>query len=114
MLDTFRKMLHDPPNPPSPKIENLKRVIDEKQKHIQAIEQELQDARANLQVLNKQKEEWLPKIAGGEALIGVGISEYIGARENAGIEFSLAYCNIVLRSFLSCGVIYASAGPPMP
>ena len=37
---------------------------------------------------DKQKEEWLPKIAGGEALIGVGISEYIGARENAGIEFS--------------------------
>ena len=37
---------------------------------------------------DKQKEEWLPKIAGGETLIGVGISEYIGARENAGIEFS--------------------------
>ena len=37
---------------------------------------------------DKQKEEWLPKIAGGETLIVVGISEYIGARENAGIEFS--------------------------
>ena len=35
-----------------------------------------------------QKEEWLPKIAGGESLIGIGVSEYIGAREDAGIEYS--------------------------
>ena len=35
-----------------------------------------------------QKETWLPKIAGGEAIIGIGISEYVGARENAAITFS--------------------------
>ena len=35
-----------------------------------------------------QKETWLPKIAGGEVLIGIGISEYVGARENAAITFS--------------------------
>jgi hypothetical protein len=28
------------------------------------------------------------KIAGGECVIGVGLSEYVGAREDAGIEFS--------------------------
>ena len=37
---------------------------------------------------DSQKEYWLPKIAGGEAIIGVGISEYIGAREDADIAFS--------------------------
>ena len=37
---------------------------------------------------DNQKSNWLPKIAGGECLIGVGISEYVGAREDAGIEFS--------------------------
>ena len=35
-----------------------------------------------------QKETWLPKIAGGEVLIGIGISEYVGAREDAAITFS--------------------------
>ena len=35
-----------------------------------------------------QKSNWLPKIAGGECVIGVGLSEYVGAREDAGIEFS--------------------------
>ena len=35
-----------------------------------------------------QKETWLPKIAGGEVIIGIGISEYVGARENAAITFS--------------------------
>ena len=35
-----------------------------------------------------QKNQWLPKIAGGECVIGVGLSEYVGAREDAGIEFS--------------------------
>ena len=35
-----------------------------------------------------QKETWLPKIAGGEAIIGIGISEYVGAREDAAITFS--------------------------
>mgnify|MGYP003326063482 CR=1 FL=1 len=34
-----------------------------------------------------QKNEWLPKIAGGEKVIGVGLSEFVGAREDAGIEF---------------------------
>jgi alkylation response protein AidB-like acyl-CoA dehydrogenase len=34
-----------------------------------------------------QKDNWLPKIAGGEAVIGVGFSEYVGAREDAGIQF---------------------------
>ena len=33
-----------------------------------------------------QKDNWLPKIAGGEAQIGMGLSEFIGAREDAGIE----------------------------
>ena len=37
---------------------------------------------------DNQKSNWLPKIAGGECLIGVGLSEYVGAREDAGIEFS--------------------------
>ena len=37
---------------------------------------------------DSHKEYWLPKIAGGEAIIGVGISEYIGAREDADIAFS--------------------------
>ena len=36
----------------------------------------------------KQKSNWLPKIAGGECVIGVGLSEYVGAREDSGIEFS--------------------------
>ena len=36
----------------------------------------------------QQKSNWLPKIAGGECLIGVGLSEYVGAREDSGIEFS--------------------------
>ena len=36
----------------------------------------------------QQKSNWLPKIAGGECVIGVGISEYVGAREDSGIEFS--------------------------
>jgi len=35
-----------------------------------------------------QKETWLPKIAGGEAIIGIGISEHVGAREDAAITFS--------------------------
>ena len=34
-----------------------------------------------------QKDNWLPKIAGGEAVIGIGLSEFIGAREDAGVEF---------------------------
>ena len=36
----------------------------------------------------RQKSNWLPKIAGGECVIGVGLSEYVGAREDSGIEFS--------------------------
>ena len=36
----------------------------------------------------QQKSNWLPKIAGGECVIGVGLSEYVGAREDSGIEFS--------------------------
>ena len=36
----------------------------------------------------EQKEYWLPKIAGGEKLIGVGLSEFIGAREDTAISFS--------------------------
>ena len=36
----------------------------------------------------QQKSSWLPKIAGGECVIGVGLSEYVGAREDSGIEFS--------------------------
>ena len=35
-----------------------------------------------------QKETWLPKIAGGEAVVGIGISEFVGAREDAAITFS--------------------------
>jgi alkylation response protein AidB-like acyl-CoA dehydrogenase len=35
-----------------------------------------------------QKDYWLPKIAGGEAVIGMGLSEYVGAREDAGVTFS--------------------------
>ena len=35
-----------------------------------------------------QKDYWLPKIAGGEVVIGKGLSEYVGARENAGVTFS--------------------------
>ena len=35
-----------------------------------------------------QKDNWLPKIAGGDAVIGMGLSEYIGAREDAGITYS--------------------------
>ena len=42
----------------------------------------------NLAGDDAQKNMWLPKIAGGECVIGVGISEYVGAREDAGIEFS--------------------------
>ena len=38
----------------------------------------------------QQKSNWLPKIAGGECVIGVGLSEYVGAREDSGIEFSNA------------------------
>ena len=37
---------------------------------------------------DNQKNNWLPRIAGGECVIGVGLSEYVGAREDAGIEFS--------------------------
>jgi alkylation response protein AidB-like acyl-CoA dehydrogenase len=37
---------------------------------------------------DEQKENWLPKIAGGEALIGMGLSEFVGARDKAGIDFS--------------------------
>ena len=36
----------------------------------------------------QQKSNWLPKVAGGECVIGVGLSEYVGAREDSGIEFS--------------------------
>ena len=36
----------------------------------------------------QQKSNWLPKISGGECVIGVGLSEYVGAREDSGIEFS--------------------------
>ncbi len=42
----------------------------------------------NLAGDDAQKNIWLPKIAGGECVIGVGLSEYVGAREDAGIEFS--------------------------
>ena len=35
-----------------------------------------------------QKDYWLPKIAGGEVVIGMGLSEYVGAREDAGVTFS--------------------------
>ena len=35
-----------------------------------------------------QKDNWLHKIAGGDAVIGMGLSEYIGAREDAGITYS--------------------------
>ena len=42
----------------------------------------------NLAGSDDQKNQWLPKIAGGECVIGVGLSEYVGAREDAGIEFS--------------------------
>jgi alkylation response protein AidB-like acyl-CoA dehydrogenase len=42
----------------------------------------------NLAGSDAQKDNWLPKIAGGEAVIGMGLSEFIGAREDAGIEFS--------------------------
>ena len=42
----------------------------------------------NLAGNDGQKNQWLPKIAGGECVIGVGLSEYVGAREDAGIEFS--------------------------
>jgi alkylation response protein AidB-like acyl-CoA dehydrogenase len=42
----------------------------------------------NLAGSDDQKNQWLPKIAGGECVIGVGLSEYVGAREEAGIEFS--------------------------
>tara|TARA_B110000014_G_scaffold256578_1_gene239863 strand:- start:6821 stop:7933 length:1113 start_codon:yes stop_codon:yes gene_type:complete len=35
-----------------------------------------------------QKDNWLPKIAGGDAVIGIGLSEYVGAREDAGVNFS--------------------------
>ena len=41
----------------------------------------------NLGGEENQKNQWLPKIAGGECVIGVGLSEYVGAREDAGIEF---------------------------
>ena len=41
----------------------------------------------NLAGEENQKNQWLPKIAGGECVIGVGLSEYVGAREDAGIEF---------------------------
>ena len=42
----------------------------------------------NLAGSDNQKNQWLPKIAGGECVIGVGLSEYVGAREDAGIQFS--------------------------
>ena len=42
----------------------------------------------NLAGSDDQKNQWLPKIAGGECVVGVGLSEYVGAREDAGIEFS--------------------------
>ena len=42
----------------------------------------------NLAGSDDQKNQWLPKISGGECVIGVGLSEYVGAREDAGIEFS--------------------------
>ena len=42
----------------------------------------------NLAGSDNQKNQWLPKIAGGECVIGVGLSEYVGAREDAGIEFT--------------------------
>ena len=35
-----------------------------------------------------QKEYWLPKIAGGERIIGIGLSEFVGAREDTAISFS--------------------------
>jgi len=37
---------------------------------------------------DSQKENWLPKVAGGEAVIGIGLSEYVGAREDAAITAS--------------------------
>ena len=41
----------------------------------------------------EQKNNWLPKIAGGEVQVGVGIAEYVGAREDAGIEFTTGKIN---------------------
>ena len=35
-----------------------------------------------------QKDYWLPKIAGGEKIIGIGLSEFVGAREDTAISFS--------------------------
>ena len=35
-----------------------------------------------------QKDYWLPKIAGGERIIGIGLSEFVGAREDTAISFS--------------------------
>ena len=35
-----------------------------------------------------QKDNWLPKIAGGKVVIGMGLSEFVGAREDAGLEYS--------------------------
>jgi alkylation response protein AidB-like acyl-CoA dehydrogenase len=34
----------------------------------------------------RQKREWLPRIATGQTRIGVGLSEHVGARDGAGIE----------------------------
>ena len=42
----------------------------------------------NLAGSEEQKNKWLPKIAAGECQFGVGLSEYVGAREDAGFEFS--------------------------
>tara|TARA_B100000929_G_scaffold268545_1_gene237438 strand:- start:138 stop:1238 length:1101 start_codon:yes stop_codon:yes gene_type:complete len=42
----------------------------------------------NLAGNEDQKEYWLPKIAGGEVIVSLGLSEFIGARENASIDFS--------------------------
>ena len=42
----------------------------------------------NLAGSEEQKNKWLPKIAAGECQFGVGLSEYVGDREDAGFEFS--------------------------
>ena len=47
----------------------------------------------NLGGNQSQKEQWLPKIASGELLMGIAISEFIGAREDSGINFKKGKVN---------------------
>ena len=42
----------------------------------------------NLGGSEEQKNNYLPKIASNELRFGIGMSEFVGAREDAGIEFS--------------------------